>query len=68
MINEYDGDLIFSVIKQHLYTGGGLDPLKIQAALISEKISMDLSVVNNRIDEFKKSRAYKDYKSKNPNG
>ena len=68
MINEYDGDLIFSVIKQHLYNGGELDPLKIQASLISEKISMELSVVNNRIDEFKKSRAYKDYKPKDQNG
>ena len=67
MINEYDGDLIFSVIKYHFYTVGDLDPLKIQTALISEKITVDLSVVNNRIDEFKKSRAYKDYKSKNPN-
>ena len=67
MTNEYDGDLIFSVIKQHLYDGGDLDPLKIQSALISEKITVDLGVVNNRIDEFKKSRAYKDYKPKNPN-
>lgn len=65
MRNDYDGDLIFSTIKQHLYEEGDLDPVKIQTKLSSEKIGMDLGVVKGRIDEFKKSRAYQDYKPKN---
>jgi hypothetical protein len=64
MKNDYDGDLIFSTIKNHLYANGNLDSKEIRAKLISEKISMDLGVIENRIDEFKKSRAYRDYTTK----
>lgn len=64
MINNYEGDLIFSVIRHHLYTQGNLNPLEIQAKLNSEKIGMELSVLENRIDEFKKSRAYREYNPK----
>lgn len=65
MRNDYDGDIIFSTIKNHLYTVGNLDPEQIRTRLQTEKISMDLSVIENRIDEFKKSRAYQDYSSEN---
>lgn len=65
MRNDYDGDLIFSTLKQHLYEEGNLDPQQIQTKLNAEKIGMDLSVIMNRIDEFKKSRAYQDYTPKN---
>lgn len=65
MKNDFEGDLIFSVIKNHLFKEGDLDPLKIQNKLASENIGMDLGVIKIRIDEFKKSKIYSDYKPKN---
>lgn len=62
--NNYEGDLIFTVIRQHFFTEGNLNPAEIQTKLSAEKIGMDLSVVQNRIDEFKKSRTYRDHNSK----
>ena len=61
MVNEYEGDMIYKIIWDHLITKGNLDPEQIQEKIQKEKITLELSLVVNRIDEFKKSKAYRDH-------
>ena len=60
MVNEYEWDMIYKIIWDHLITKGNLDPEQIQEKIRKEKITLELSLVVNRIDEFKKSKAYRD--------
>jgi len=61
MVNEYEGDMIYKIIWDHLINKGNLDPEQIQEKIQKEKITLELSLVVNRIDEFKKSKAYRDH-------
>ena len=61
MVNEYEWDMIYKIIWDHLITKGNLDPEQIQEKIRKEKITLELSLVVNRIDEFKKSKAYRDH-------
>ena len=61
MVNEYEGDMIYKIIWDHLIITNNLDPEQIQQRVQREGIVLDLSLVVNRINEFKKSKAYRDY-------
>jgi hypothetical protein len=39
---------------------GNLDPEEIKAKILVEKITISLTSVQSRIDEFKRNKAYKD--------
>ena len=60
MYENYEGDMIFKVITDHLNETGNLDPEQIKAKILKDRITISLSSLQTRIDEFKKTKAYKD--------
>jgi hypothetical protein len=60
MYENYEGDLIYKIIKNHFNQTGNLDPEGIRAKVLPEGIGISLTSVQSRIDEFKKTQAYKD--------
>lgn len=67
MYENYEGDLIFKTISDHLTQTGNLNPDEIKASVLEEGITITLPSLQTRIDEFKKSQAYKDFTEGNPN-
>jgi hypothetical protein len=63
MLDKFEGDMIYKIIRDHLNRKGNLDPVSIQDQVQSEGITLDLKLVQGRIDEFKKTQAYRDYNS-----
>jgi len=63
MLDKFEGDMIYKIIRDHLNRKGNLDPVSIQDRVQSEGITLDLKLVQGRIDEFKKTQAYRDYNS-----
>jgi hypothetical protein len=60
MYENYEGDLIYRIISNHFNQTGNLDPEEIKAKVLLEGIGISLTSVQSRIDEFKKTQAYKD--------
>lgn len=63
MGNMFEGDMIYAIIRDHLIRKGTLDPISIKDAIQSEGITLDLKLVESRINDFKKTKAYRDYNS-----
>jgi hypothetical protein len=63
MENMFEGDMIYAIIRDHLIRKGNLDPISIKDAIQSEGITLDLKLVESRINDFKKTKAYRDYNS-----
>ena len=55
--------MIYIIIRDHLIRKGTLDPISIKDAIQSEGITLDLKLVESRINDFKKTKAYRDYNS-----
>ncbi len=60
MYQNYEGDMIYKIISDHFMNTGNLDPEEIKAKILVEKITISLTSVQSRIDEFKRNKAYKD--------
>jgi hypothetical protein len=67
MYENYEGDMIYKAISDHFIQTGNLDPQGIKAKILVEGITISLTSLQSRIDEFKKTRAYKDSSKDNPN-
>lgn len=67
MYENYEGDMIYRIISNHLTETGNLDPEEIRAKVLVEGIGISLTSIQSRIDEFKRSKAYKDSSKGNPN-
>ena len=63
MENMFECDMIYAIIRDHLIRKGNLDPISIKDAIQSEGITLDLKLVESRINDFKKTKAYRDYNS-----
>ena len=66
MYENYEGDMIFKIMSDHLKENGNLDPEQIKAKILTDRITISLSSLQTRIDEFKKTKAYKDSAEDNP--
>lgn len=60
MHKNYEGDMIFRIISDHLIETGNLDPDSITKKIAENGITIGLSSLQSRIDEFKKVKAYKE--------
>jgi len=60
MYENNKSDLIFNIISDHLAQGGNLNPAEIKAKVLENRVSISLASLQKRIDEFKRSQAYKD--------
>ena len=60
MHKNYEGDMIFRIISDHSIEKGNLDPDSIKQKIAEHGITIGLSSLQSRIDEFKKVKAYKD--------
>jgi hypothetical protein len=60
MYENYEGDMIYKIISDHFNQTGNLDPEGIRAKVLLDNITISLSSVQSRIDEFKKTKSYKD--------
>jgi hypothetical protein len=61
MEKEREEDLIFTAIKNQFLLCGNLDPESINLRLLLERTTIDASALEKRIDEFKKSKTYKEH-------
>lgn len=66
MYQNYEGDMIYKIIADHFTETGNLDPEEIRAKVLAEGIGIGLTSIQSRIDEFKRSKAYKDSSEGNP--
>ena len=60
MYENNESDLIFNIISDHLAQDGNLNPSEIKAKVLENRVSISLASLQKRIDEFKRSQAYKD--------
>jgi hypothetical protein len=60
MYENNESDLIFNIISDHLAQDGNLNPSEIKAKVLENRVSIGLASLQKRIDEFKRSQAYKD--------
>lgn len=67
MRENYEGDMIFKIISDHLTQKENLNPSEIKAKVLEERITISSTSLQTRIDEFKKSQAYKDFTEKGSN-
>jgi hypothetical protein len=67
MYENYEGDMIYKAISDHLNETGNLDPQGIKDKILVEGITISLTSIQSRIDEFKKTQAYKDFSKGNSN-
>jgi hypothetical protein len=66
MRENYEGDMIFKIILDHLTHDGNLNVEEIKAKVLEDRIAISSTSLQTRIDEFKKSQAYKKFASDNP--
>lgn len=66
MRENYEGDMIFKIILDHLNHDGNLNVEEIKAKVLEDRITISSTSLQTRIDEFKKSQAYKKFTSDNP--
>ena len=67
MYQNYEGDMIYKIISDHFMNTGNLEPEEIKAKILSEKVTISLTSIQSRIDEFKRTKAYKDSSENNTN-
>jgi|GEM_PF-3654583 hypothetical protein len=67
MYKNYEDDMIFRIISDHSIETGNLDPDSITKKIAESGITIGLSSLQSRIDEFKKIKAYKDGTSSSNN-
>jgi hypothetical protein len=67
MYQNYEGDMIYKIISDHFMNTGNLEPEEIKAKVLVEKITISLTSIQSRIDEFKRTKAYKDSSENNTN-
>jgi hypothetical protein len=67
MYKNYEDDMIFRIISDHSIETGNLDPDSITKKIAESGITIGLSSLQSRIDEFKKIKAYKDGTQKSNN-
>ncbi len=67
MYKNYEDDMIFRIISDHSIETGNLDPDSITKKIAESGITIGLSSLQSRIDEFKKIKAYKDGTSNSNN-
>lgn len=60
MYENNESDLIFNIISNHLVQEGNLNPSEIKAKVLENRVSIGLPSLQKRINEFKRSQAYKD--------
>ena len=60
MYENNESDLIFNIISDHLAQEGNLNPSEIKAKVLKSRVSIGLPSLQKRINEFKRSQAYKD--------
>lgn len=60
MYENNESDLIFNIISNHLVQEGNLNPAEIKAKVLENRVSIGLPSLQKRINEFKRSQAYKD--------
>jgi uncharacterized protein YjaG (DUF416 family) len=60
MYENYEGDLIFKIMSEHLSQEGNLNHSEIKAKVLEDRITISSTSLQTRIDEFKRSQAYKD--------
>jgi hypothetical protein len=66
MHENYEGDMIFKIILDHLTQDGNLNTEEIKAKVLEDRITISSTSLQTRIDEFKKSQAYKDFSKDSP--
>ena len=59
--------MIHKIIIDHVDTSHNLEPEQIRERIKSEGISLDLKSLATRINEFKKTQAYRDRFPETPN-
>ena len=52
--------MIFKIMSEHLSQEGNLNHPEIKAKVLEERITISPTSLQTRIDEFKRSQAYKD--------
>lgn len=67
MYQNYDDDMIYKIISNHFNETENLDSEEIRAKVLVEGIGISLTSIQSRIDEFKRSKAYKDSSKGNSN-
>jgi hypothetical protein len=65
MYKNYESDMIYIIILDHFNQTGNLDPDEIKSKVLTERITISLSSVKSRIDEFKRTQAYKNHSKDN---
>ena len=61
MNETFKTDMVSEIILAHLTQNGNLSPAGIQSKALEGNITISLPALKKRIDEFKKSQAYKDF-------
>jgi hypothetical protein len=67
MYQNYEDDMIYKIISDHFMNTGNLEPEEIKAKILAEKVTISLTSIQSRIDEFKRTKAYKDSSENNTN-
>ena len=67
MYQNYEDDMIYKIISDHFMNTGNLEPDEIKAKILAEKVTISLTSIQSRIDEFKRTKAYKDSSENNTN-
>jgi len=67
MYENYEDDMIFKIILDHLTQEGNLNTEEIKDKVLEDRITISSTSLQTRIDEFKKSQAYKDFTEKDSN-
>ena len=60
MYENNESDLIFNIISDHLAQEGNLNVDEIKSKVLEDRIMISSTSLQTRIDEFKRSQAYKD--------
>jgi hypothetical protein len=57
---EFRNDIVFKAIEKHYAETGNLSVSEIQHGLAQSNLNMEELLIQRRIDEYKKSRSFKD--------
>ena len=66
MYENNESDLIFNIISDHLAQEGNLNVDEIKTKVLEDRITISSTSLQTRIDEFKRSQAYKDLTENDP--
>lgn len=67
MLKDYENDMIFRIISDHSIEKGNLDPESIRKKVAEGGITIGMTPLKSRIDEFKKIKGYKEDSSNSSN-